>query len=193
MYLPQNEELKLARESSAPTTLDYLKPSMFRFEIACLPRTSFTCQVAGLPSIDIGTAKQPTPTLDIPLIGDKLEFGDLTIEFMVNEDMSNYIELYNWIVSIAGTELINYTADDFRKAIAHYGQAINNSGSDRNLYSDAVLFILDSNYNPTVKVNFLDLIPVGIEGIPFDIRIVNQGPLTARATFRYRIYNIEPV
>lgn len=193
MYLPNNEELKLVRESSAPTTLDYLKPSMFRFVIANLPRTSFTCQVSGLPSIDIGTAKQPTPTLDIPIIGDKLTFGDLNIEFMVNEDMSNYIELYNWIVAIAGTELINYTADDFRKAISHYGKAPNNSGSDRNLYSDACLFVLDSNFNPTVKINFLDLIPVGIEGLPFDIRITDQGPLTARATFRYRIYNIEPL
>lgn len=193
MYLPNNEQLKLVRESSEPTTLDYLKPALFRFVISCLPRTSFTCQVAALPSIDIGSATQPTPTLDIPIIGDKLVFGDLDIEFMVNEDMSNYIELYNWIVAIAGTELVNYTADDFRKAIANYPVTSNSSGEDRNLYSDACLFLLNSNNVPTIKVNFLDLIPIGIEGLPFDIRKTDQGPVTARAKFRYRLYNIEPL
>lgn len=191
MYLPNNDVLKLARESSAPTTLDYLRPSMFKFEIMNLPRTSFTCQVASIPDLTIGTATQPTPTLDIPVIGDKLEFGDLTIEFMVNEDMSNYIEIYNWIVAIASTELVNYTADDFRKAITNYSPSVNNPREDRSLYSDASLFVIDSTNNPIVKINFMDVIPVGIQGIPFDIRITDQGPVTARATFRYRIYNIE--
>lgn len=193
MYLHNNDELQLAQESSSPTTLDYLRPAMFRFDIMSLPRTSFTCQVASIPGLTIGSATQVTPTLDIPVIGDKLEFDPLTIEFMVNEDLSNYIELYNWIVAIASTELVNYTADDFRKAIANYSPAVNSPREDRSLYSDASLFILDGNNQPTAKINFLDIIPISIEGIPFDIRITSQDPVTARATFKYRLYNIEPL
>ena len=32
---------------------------------------------------------------------DRIEFDDLTITFIVNEDLGNWIELKNWITSLA--------------------------------------------------------------------------------------------
>jgi hypothetical protein len=34
---------------------------------------------------------------DIELPGDKLIFGDLTLRFLVDEDLENYLEIQNWM------------------------------------------------------------------------------------------------
>lgn len=192
MYILNDDILKLSK-TSAVTTLDYLRPASFKFEISSLPRTAYTCQVASIPDMKIGNAIQPTPALDIPLIGDKLEFGELNIQFIVNEDMSNYIEIHNWMLNIAGTELINYSLDDFRKSMTGFPVAAKSDGQYQSLYADAALFIINSKNNPIIKVNFLDVIPVSLQSIPFDITNVSQEPLLATATFKYRLYNIEPL
>ena len=192
MYLPNNSELYNAQANAAPTTLDYLRPASFKFEISSLPRASFMCQVASIPRMSIGSATQIAPKRDLPVIGDKIVFDNLTIEFIIAEDMSNYIEIYNWISEIDQLGL-NSTIDDYRKAITNFGTPINNSGADRNLYSDANLFIIDSTNNAVAKINFKDLIPLSLESIPFDLKNTSQEPITASATFAYSMFNIEKV
>jgi hypothetical protein len=93
-------EIKSSLTSSIATTYDYLRPNAFRFSIKDLPRTSFTCQSANLPDMQLGFAVQTTPFVDIPTIGDKINFGEFTIRFLVAEDMSNYLELYRWILAL---------------------------------------------------------------------------------------------
>ena len=192
MYTADSQQLHTASQDRRPTTLDYLRPSFFRLEFTNLPRTTYTCQVANIPELNIGAATQQTPTRDIPLIGDKLEYGDLNIEFILNEDMSNYIEIYNWILNIAGTDLVNMTTDDFRKALVGYPSTPSRNKDDsRGIYSDASLYIINSSNRPIIKVNSLDVIPVSIYVPTFDITNINQDPMTARAVFKYRIFNIE--
>lgn len=192
MYTPNNDVLKLSKTSET-TTLDYLRPASFKFEISSLPRTAYTCQVASIPDMKIGNATQVAPALDIPVIGDKLEFGQLDIQFIVNEDMSNYIEIHNWMLNICGTELINYSLDDFRKSANGFPVASKSNGQYNSFYADAALFIINSKNNPIIKVNFLDVIPISLQSIPFDITNISQEPLLATATFKYRLYNIEPL
>ena len=191
MYTPDSTQLHTAAQDRRPTTLDYLRPSFFRLEFTSLPRTTYTCQVANIPQLNIGAASQPTPARDIPVIGDKLKYGDLEVEFILNEDMSNYIEIYNWILNIAGTDLVNMTTDDFRKALVGYPITPNRKDDSRGLYSDASLYIINSSNRPIIKVNYLDVIPISISVPTFDITNVNQDPMMARAVFKYRIFNIE--
>ena len=191
MYIPNSGTLQLADSARSPTTLDYLRPAFFRLELSNLPRTTFTCQVANIPELKIGYAVQPTPALDIPVIGDKVEFGPLNVEFIINEDMSNYIEVYNWILSIASRELVNYTVDDFRRAAVNYPLTLNKGSLDNSLYADASLYLINSSNVPSVKINYYDVIPISLESIPFDITSNNQNPMRATATFRYRLFNIE--
>lgn len=191
MYTPDSTQLHTASLDRRPTTLDYLRPSFFRLEFTNLPRTTYTCQVANIPELNIGAATQQAPIRDIPLIGDKLEYGDLNVEFILNEDMSNYIEIYNWILNIAGTDLVNMTTDDFRKALVGYPSTPNKPDLSRGLYADAQLYIINSSNRPVIKVNYLDVIPIAISVPTFDITNTNQDPMSARASFKYRIFNIE--
>ena len=79
---------------------NYLRPNAFRFTIKEIPKAAFTCQSANLPALTLGSTTQPTPFLDIPHVGDKNSFGDFTIRFLISEDMSNYIELFDWLVAL---------------------------------------------------------------------------------------------
>jgi hypothetical protein len=86
--------------NSLPKTNDYLRPNAFRFSIKDLPGVSFTCQSANIPDLQLGFATQPTPFTDVPLVGDKLNFGEFTVRFLISEDMSNYLEMYRWLVAL---------------------------------------------------------------------------------------------
>ena len=186
MYIENNIDFI----QSQPTTLNYLRPANFRFQIDALPRTMFSCQMANIPNITIGAAVQVTPQINIPVYGDKLEFGDLHITFMVAEDLSNYREIYNWIVKIAGDNISKYTDEEFKRDLGRFPKT-GMKEFDQAIYSDATMHIISSTNNVVAKINYLDLIPVSLRAIDFDITNTSQEPLLAVATFRYRMYELE--
>ena len=87
----------LARQ---PDKLDYASPTQFRFGIHQLPKVEFFTTAINLPGISLGTTTMATPYKDIPLPGEKLEYGNLTIEFLVDEYLENYISLHNWMTGL---------------------------------------------------------------------------------------------
>ena len=48
----------------------------------------------------LGSATQSTYLKDIPVPGDKLRYEDLTINFMVDEELENYFQIYQWMTSL---------------------------------------------------------------------------------------------
>ena len=60
-------------------------------------KVDFFSNTANIPSLDLGIATQPTYLRDIPVPGDKVQFGDFDLEFIVDEDFENYLEIHNWI------------------------------------------------------------------------------------------------
>lgn len=174
-----------------PENKNYLKPNSFRFMFSRLPNVEYFCQSTNLPKITLGTAHQPTPFVDVPHVGDKMEYDVLNITFMVDENMTNYLELYNWMVGLG-----------FPKSHNQFANLINDpskkfSGSEKMLesaaYSDASLFILNSSNNPIVEVKFYDAFPVSLEGLDFDLRIPTVAYFTGIATLRYKFYEILPI
>ena len=60
-----------------PDKLDYASPTQFKFGIHQLPKVEFFTVACNLPGINLGDAVFPTPFKDIPIPGDKIQFGDL--------------------------------------------------------------------------------------------------------------------
>lgn len=170
--------------STTPST-NYLRPNSFKFQIAKIPNVTYTCQSANLPALNLGAAMQQTPFVDIPNPGDKIFFGEFIIQFLINEDMSNYKELYDWMVNIGVP-----TGGD------QYGQLTNRASvydpnKWNNAFSDAALLILDSNNNAKVRLKFQDLWPTSIEGLNFDITSSGMEYFVGTASFRYKVFTIE--
>ena len=180
--------------NSLPTTYDYLRPNAFRFSIKDLPNTSFLCQSANLPALQIGYAVQSTPFVDIPTIGDKINFGDFTIRFLISEDMSNYLELYRWLIALGFPEDYNQFSAFVNKRPSGFPLRSTSAGKDELLaYSDGTLTILDSTNNPKVNIIFKNLFPISLQSLDFDIASQTVEYFTAIATFKYTIFEVEPL
>ena len=177
--------------TTAPVA-NFLRPNAFRFSIKNLPSVAFTCQSANLPSLTLGFTSQPTPFLDIPHVGDKNVFGDFTIRFLITEDMSNYIELYEWLVALG-------FPNDYNQYRNFTGERLNrfpfvrdaSGGSTAIAYSDATLTILDSNNVPKTNINFKDTFPVSVEALDFDITSSSVEYFVGIASFKYKLFDIE--
>lgn len=179
-----------------PEELDYLRPNGFRFLIQSLPKVTYFCQAANIPSMNLGVAVQPTPLVDIPKPGEKLDFGELNIRFMIQEDMANYIELYNWMIALGFPE----NRRQFQKRFAEQSfrtPEVNNQDvgtlrrTDLPEYSDATLMVLNSNDLPIVRLNFIDCFPVSLSGLDFDVSTGNTQYFVGNAVFKYRMFTIE--
>ena len=64
-----------------PSKLDYSSPTQFRFLINQLPKVQYFTVAANIPGLSLNETSYATPLKDIPLIGEKIEYEDLTITF----------------------------------------------------------------------------------------------------------------
>ena len=63
---------------------NFLSPIGFKFSIAKTPKVEFYCNSARIPEITLGTAIQPSYLKDIDIPGDKLQYGDFSLRFLVD-------------------------------------------------------------------------------------------------------------
>jgi hypothetical protein len=179
---------------SQTTSYDFLRPNAFKFSIKDMPRTSFSCQSANIPDLQLGFATQPTPFSDIPTIGDKLNFGEFTIRFIIAEDMSNYIEMYRWLVALGFPDNYKQFSTFTKDRPSRFPFVTKSSGREEVLaYSDGVLTILDSTNTPKVNIIFKNLFPVSLQALDFDISSATVEYFTAIASFKYTIFEVEPL
>ena len=114
----------------------------------------------------------PTPFMAVKNPS-KLDFDELSITFVIDEDMNNWLEIFNWMRSSTNVE--NY--EEFRSPNTHL--------------STANLIILNSAKNPKINVTFEGLYPRTLGSIDFSTTLVDPEPFQCTATFAYRNYNIE--
>lgn len=164
---------------------NYLSPIGFKFTLAKNPKVAFFCNAARIPEINAPTLNQPSYLKDLDVPGTKLIFGDLTIRFLVDENMENYMAIHNWLTGLGFPE----TAQQFVDFIAPVDGKIDKDDIKKS-YSDGSLHILNSSYNPTATVKFKDLFPTALSSLEFDATSQDIQYFTAEVTFKYTVYNI---
>ena len=167
---------------------NYLSPLGFKLIISKIPKVDFLCQAANIPSISMGTAVQPTYLKDIPVPGDKPVYDDLTVRFIIDENMENYLSLNKWITGLGYPESIKQY-----QQLADVGPDLatqDNTDPRWFEFSDATLQILSSNYQPNINVNFRGCFPVAVSTLEFDSSQRDYSYFTCEATFKYDYYTI---
>ena len=167
---------------------NFLQPQGFRFQVARAPKVTFFGNSVNIPGIQLRTTIQTTPGLkDIELPGEIIDFEDLTLRFLVDEDLQNYQEIQNWIRGLGFPESLEeiYDLQDETTGTARDG----NTGT-MNLYSDGTLTILDAMQNENFKVKFSDLFPYSLSTINFDATLPDTEYFTAEVSFKYLNYTI---
>ena len=181
-----------------PTKLDYASPTQFKFGIHQLPKVEYFVTQAELPDISLDTTLQNTPFKDIPIPGEKLTYSNLTVTFLVDEYLENYISLHNWITGLGFPQnraqftkfrdvTSNTPADAGNEAsVDIVGSAI----SDKSMYSDGYLMILSNKNNPIVQIDFQDMFPISLGALSYDQGATDVEYLSVSTTFAYNIYTL---
>ena len=166
---------------------NFLSPTGFKFALKRSPAAAFFCNQANIPSLDLGIAQQTSYLKDIDIPGDKIVFGDLTLRFLVDEDLFNYMEIQNWIRGLGYPEKLSQLKDlsEDGKIKSTFGQ------SGENIYSDATLQVLSNSLIPKFQIMFKDVFPYSLSTITFDATDTDIEYFTADVSFKYTIYDMQ--
>ena len=181
-----------------PTKLDYASPTQFKFSINQLPKVEFFTVSANIPDLSLSDVVIPTPFKPIPVLGQNLTYGNLSITFIVDEFLENYRELHEWLTGI-GFPKDRKQFSEFRSNTANRGTAsktpvadvgaVGKSVSDSAMFSDATLTVLSNKNNPIVEVRFADMYPVSLGALEFTQQAGDVEYMTVQADFTYQLYD----
>lgn len=161
-------------DRTAPESKNYLRNNSFKFTINKIPNVNFYVQEANIPNISVDFVETKTlfaqPDYDT---GGRYSYGDLNIRFIVDENMNNYLELYNWIRS--------------EMPIESY------AGIDKDPLEDGTLMVLNNSYRANVVVKFKELYPISLDEINFDLTTTDPDPIIIGASFKHNGMEISTV
>lgn len=161
---------------------NFLSAVGFKFTLAKYPKVDFFSNSARIPEISLDVARQSTYLKDLDIPGEKLNYGDLTLRFMVDENMENYISIYEWLTGLGFPE----TTSQFRTLTTDDGGV----RDQKEAFSDGTLRILNSNFREVAKVKFLDLFPTSLSSLDFDATSTDINYFTAQVSFKYTVYQL---
>lgn len=188
----QSNILSVVNTTNPASVYDYLRPNAFRFVIKDLPKVAYTCQSANLPGLQLGFAVQPTPFIDLPRIGDKLQYDEFTIRFLIAEDMSNYVELLEWLVALGFPESYDAYNKFVGERLSRFPFVRQPNGTLETVaYSDGTLTILDSANIPKTNIILKDMFPTSVQALDYDITSSSVDFLVGIASFKYRTFEIQ--
>ena len=159
-----------------PDEINQLNVVSFQTNFTRLPNVNFYSHRVNIPAVNLGLLLQPTPLSDAPTEGDKLTFEQFAMNFIVNEDLSNYLEIYNWMKAIG-------FPDDHNQFNLDY--SINDSGVDNTIRSDMNIVINTNKSNPNYSVTFRDAFPVSLGGFELDVSAASLEPIIVDVSFAY--------
>tara|TARA_S200002703_G_scaffold151353_2_gene150635 strand:- start:274 stop:744 length:471 start_codon:yes stop_codon:yes gene_type:complete len=122
--------------------------------------TSFT-----IPTLNMGEVETIYRGHMAYVAGEPLRFDSLSIRFAIDENMTNYNEIYNWIKS-------NHE---------------NNQLQD----SDMSLMVLTSHNNINKEFKFTNAFPTSLSGVEFNVQSTDVEYLQADVTFRYDTFKMK--
>ena len=185
--------------SRQPDKLDYLSPTQFKFNIHQLPKVEFFTTSANVPAISLGDTVFPTPYKEIPMMGDTLSYENLSITFIVDEYLENYISLHEWMTAIgfpkSRAHFSSFRAETASSPIATHGVSDDIGDTQlptpvRGMFGDAILTLLTNKNNPVVEVRFQDIYPVALGALEMTQTATDVEYISVTADFTYKIYEI---
>ena len=163
---------------------NYLSPIGFKFILEKAPKVAYLCQTAAIPEITLGSIDIPTYLVPIPIEGN-FQYSNLSMTFLVDENLENYLQLHNWMRAL-GVPTHFSEREQFEETVKYPGL----NRKDRNIFSDGTLQILTNNMNNNFDIQFVDLIPISLSTLDFDATVSETNFMTATVSFTYTYYEI---
>ena len=144
--------------------INLLSPTGFKLTInrEKFANVEFFITTFGIPSISSGEVQSNFRNNLGYTPGESTVFDSLALRFAIDEDMYNYIEIFNWIKA-------------------------NSNGIERH---DMILSVLSSHNNVNKQFQFKDAFPTSLSGVDFSTQSSDVEYLQADVTFRYNEFVI---
>ena len=150
-----------------------LQSNSFSMTIDRIPQTIFRVTKCSVPSIQIPAPEVPHPSASQYFPGSVTEFDSLVIEFLVDENLQNYEEMFNWITQQ------RYLSD-----------VTPNLDGGPPLVSDGAIITLNNNSIPNKVFSFKNLFPISLGSLSFDTTVSEPTSMMCEAEFRFSYFLI---
>ena len=186
--------------SRQPTKFDYASPTQFKFQLLKLPKVEYFCTAVNIPGVTLSNVDIATPLKRIPVPGTILDYGDLEMSFLVDENLENYREIHGWLTGLGfprdhkqAKTLVDAAKDRFptggkSDAITDAGKVTGSPMPLGPVFSDATLNVLTSKNTANIEVRFSDMFPVSLSALNFNQQANYVDYLSASVTMKYKIY-----
>ena len=155
----------------------------FSFKLNRTPNAEYLIQTATVPGISLGSANMQTPLVRVVNPGN-LTYEDFAITFKISEDLTSYLEIFNWMTAIGHPDNL----EQYKHPIGR---------TDPTPYkewrSDASLIILNSAKRPILDVTYTNVYPTSLSTIEFDATLTEVQYITATATFAFDRMYFNPI
>jgi hypothetical protein len=159
-----------------PVNTNALQPTKFLLTFSRIPDVQYFCQQVNVPGVVLGEVVRETPFLDMYSPGTKLKYEPFDIDFIIDEELASWKNLYNWFISIADP-------DGFEKRDGYVEL------QQQKHLSDAVLTILSALNNPVLRIQFRNIFPLSMSDLEFNTQLSADTIMTCKSSFRYESYN----
>lgn len=163
--------------SSAINNINYLQPNLFKLIVdrKNYPNLEFFAQTVSHPSVDATPADIPYQRVSrISLPADKLAYGEMQANIIIDENMNSYIEMHNWIS---------------RMVQENYADPLDRSANLPPIEADITVHILSSQNNTTRKIKYINCMPISLGNIELESRNAD-GFIVYPVTFRFTYFEI---
>ena len=183
-----------------PTVFDYSQSNQFKIFFPIFPITEWFVVRANIPSVTLGVADQYTPFVQVQVSGDHITYGDFNITFIVDENLKNYMEMYNWMKNIG----FPFSHEQFNKLERpdyqdrSGGQTYNakkdtySKANDRDLYTDIILQIMTAKNNLVAQCVVYEAFPISIGAIEYSQQETDMTYATCEVGFAYTWFDVKP-
>ena len=155
-----------------PQNRNFLSPIGFKLKLERFEGVDFFCQSANIPDIQMPFTDVPTRFRNVPIVpGGGVTFGDLSVRFIIDEDLVNYHSIYKWIRQNGRADRDVDTPDEPQ-------------------YSNGIIEVTTSNMNTNFVVEFVNMFPINLSNIVFDASAGDIEYITADVTFKYQQFNL---
>ena len=163
---------------------NFLSPGGFRFSLGKFPKVSYLAQQANIPQINMGLVQQDTPFRPAFVDGN-LEYGSFTLQFLVDEDLENYLIIHNWMRGLGVPEKFKERQDMLDANPNNFTPGIGEKE-----FADGTLTVLNSNFQPSFNIVFRDMFPIALNTLEFDAALSDTEYFNSVVEFNYLDYEI---
>lgn len=168
----------MATTESTLESQNFLQPTGFKVVVLRkrFKNLEFFAQSVQHPDLSVAPSVAPFRNTNALLPGDKLEYGTLTIDAIMDENMNVYKEMHSWL-------------NDTVKSKFTSPSSITSQNQDVSVY-DISLMVLSSHNNAIDTIRYKDAFPINIGTVNFQSTADAIQYITFPITFAYTTFTI---